>query len=164
MKVQKFFLNILCIFLITSCSAQISEPWGIWNKQEPSKQDNIRNADNVKYFEVGDDGLWIIKDISRIFPGSYKEPGFAVTGAYNKVTKYQELKDGFVFTLQGEGFRNNPIDSSPEWNDETLLTLKMTILDDETCIFEYLTQYTPESYKLSYIPLENVKYYRKRIK
>jgi hypothetical protein len=138
------------------------DPWGIWNSYPVTTNDNLRALSSGYYYERGLGGLSIVQECRERIAGDYTFPAFTITGEFNRIERYEKTNDGFLFYLIGKGFRHNPINGKPEWQENTRIQVKMYFIDENECYFKYIALEDANGFSLSYFPEENTVYKRLR--
>jgi hypothetical protein len=138
MKRNYFVFLLVSIGLVANCQESGYSPWGLWNKYPVSTRSNITVLGSGKFYEAGDSGMAVTQKWDRRNVPERIPCAFAIVGMYNRIEKFEETEDGFIFYLVGQGIRKNPNTGKMEWQNDTHGThviVQMHFVSKDECYF-----------------------------
>jgi len=143
------------------------EPWGVWNYDSIEKFSYIMELESGRYRAVsGGYQAWIaiIRNSKGYVAGNSNFPLLGIEGMYIKIERIEQVDDGYIFYLVGDGFkRGDGKNIKTQFKDNTRITMKMTFINENECYFQYIPRVDEEGFHLSFYAKENEIHRRYRV-
>jgi len=168
---KKIFIFILFLFYNICVYSQNVEYniWGIWD-YEPYEKIN-ENSPTRKlysgryYFSRGsDDWIGISQNSEGLVNVKYNYPliGQGQKAEFVKLEKIEQIADGFILYLSGEGIKREG--GKLEFKDNIKIILKMIFISENECKFQYYSKTDKDGFSLiAVIAKEDCIYRRFRV-
>jgi len=162
---KKIILLWTLILIATNISCQNIEyvPWGIWNCEPINENSPIRQLVSGRYYNSTYAFSWIAvsQNAQGIVAGNYNFPLLGIDGMFIRIERYERVDDGFIFHLIGNGFKREEIRTV--FKDDTRLKLKMILLNENECKFQYYSSTDSDGFHLAFSVREDIIYRRYRV-
>jgi hypothetical protein len=163
---KPFFVLFTILTFFINCQENTYDPWGVWDSYPVNiNTAKIRNLKSGSCYVTGAySGVYIVQDCRERVAGDLNFPAFAIAGEFNRIEKYEKIKEGFLFYLIGDGIRHNQNTGKTEFKDNMSIQVKMIFLGEDECKFEFQLHGNEDGFEFMIPVSENKIYRRYRVK
>jgi len=163
---MKYFLIIILLLQFIACISSKNskyEPWGIWDNEIVNKNSPIKQILSGEYYYSLNTLSWIgiSQNSQGIIAGNYDFPIIAEDGIFVRIEKYEQIDEGFLFYLIGDGIKLK--EGKPQFKDNVRLILKMTFISEHECRFQYYSKEDLDGFRYGFFAREDVIYRRYKV-
>jgi len=162
---KKILLFSFLIQISYSIFSQNSEYdfWGIWDCGVVNENSPIRQISSGSYYYTNREYNWVAISYGGqgLIAGNFNFPLLGIEGMFIRIERYERVADGYLIYLIGRGLRN--IENGIQTKNDVRLVLKMVIINENECLFQYYSRTDADGFRLTFYVIENQIHRRFRV-